>query len=111
MPPLTLILPEILLPAAAISSNLTLPLYTSYIKFTAFNNWPPYYPPLHPIAIAISFLLFKISDLAIVITSGFFYIATIPILFVLAKRLIDEKVATLASLRQSSHIVRNKIGF
>lgn len=81
-----------------ISSNLTLPLYTSYIKFTAFNNWPPYYPPLHPIAIAISFLLFKISDLAIVITSGFFYIATIPILFVLAKRLIDEKVAALASL-------------
>ncbi len=73
----------------------------SFIKFapkTIHGKWPPRFPPLYPFTIAISFLIFGVSDLSVALTSGFFFIATVPLLYNFAKTIFDERTARLSTV-------------
>ncbi len=80
------------------TSNTIMPGLISYAPKTEYQNWPAFYPLLHPILIGIFFILFGISSFSVILTSGFFYIATIPFLFLLAKRIYSEKIAVYSCL-------------
>lgn len=75
-----------------------MPTYTSYVPMTKFGNWPAIYPPLYPMMLALSFKIFGVSDTSAVLVNGFFFVATIPILYFLAKKVFNQKVATLTCI-------------
>lgn len=79
-----------------ISSNLTLPIHIPNIP--PQPPWPPYYPPLYPLLIALSYKIFGVSEYATVLVSGFFFILTTPIVFLIAKKIYNEKVAIASSI-------------
>lgn len=61
-------------------------------------GWPAYFGLLHPLAIVIFFLLFGINNFSLILSNGFFFILTLPLLFLLAKKVYNLKTAFLASL-------------
>lgn len=60
--------------------------------------WPINIPPLHITMIAFFFRLFGVSDSSVVWSSVFFFIATIPVLFLLTKKLFNRQAAFISSL-------------
>lgn len=81
-----------------LTSNAIMPGLISYTPKTSLDNWPTFYPPLYPLVISLFFLLFGVNSYSVIFTSGFFYLLSIPILFLLAKNVFNQKVAIYASL-------------
>jgi len=55
-------------------------------------------PPLQPLSLFISFKIFGMRDFAVILTSGFFYLAGAIALYFLGKKVFGELVGILASL-------------
>lgn len=60
--------------------------------------WPSLYPHFYPLVLSLGFLIFGISQVSSAATNGVFFLATLSFLFLLAKRLFNQKVAILSSL-------------
>jgi len=54
--------------------------------------------PLHPLVMAGFFSLFGISDFSAAMSSAWFYLLSVPMVFLLARRLFNNKIAWFASL-------------
>lgn len=54
--------------------------------------------PLYPLLVALSFKIFGITDLAVILTSEFFYLAGAVALYFLGKKIFGELVGFLAAL-------------
>ena len=80
------------------TSNITMPVYTNFVPQTKYGTWPAFYPPLYPLLIAASFKIFGVSNFSAVLVNGFFFVATIPLIYLLAKKLFAREVAILASI-------------
>lgn len=61
-------------------------------------GWPALVPHLYPLMVAIFFWFFGINDFSLALTSGFFFVLTIPFCYLLAKKLFNKEVACLACL-------------
>lgn len=55
-------------------------------------------PPLMPLAIAGSFLVFGVTDLSVILVSAVFFIALVIITYLLAEKLFGRLAGTIASL-------------
>lgn len=64
----------------------------------SMTPWPSLYPQFYPLILSLGFLVLGISENTSFAVNGFFYIATIPLLYLLAAKLFSKKVAILASL-------------
>ncbi len=76
-------------------------------KFVIHSNFPSgriegewlfYNSVLHVVFISIFFKLFGISDRSVILESTFFFILTLPILFLLAKKIFNQRVALISCL-------------
>ncbi|MGC8834367.1 MAG: ArnT family glycosyltransferase [Armatimonadota bacterium] len=56
------------------------------------------HPPLFTLALAIMFGAFGISDATVVLTSGLFFLLTIPVVYILARRLFGRRVALISTI-------------
>jgi 4-amino-4-deoxy-L-arabinose transferase-like glycosyltransferase len=54
--------------------------------------------PLHPLIMSVFFFIFGISDYSAAFSSAFLYLLSVPIIYLLGKKLFDEKVAWFSSL-------------
>lgn len=59
---------------------------------------PGNFRPFHIATVTLSFLLFGISDKSVIYVSILSFLLTVPILFRLAHRIYDERVATVSAL-------------
>jgi 4-amino-4-deoxy-L-arabinose transferase-like glycosyltransferase len=58
----------------------------------------PWVPPLFPLSLGLFFKIFSLNDLAVILTSGIFYLAGAITLFYLGKKIFGNLVGILASL-------------
>lgn len=56
------------------------------------------YPPFHPFVLSLFFRVFGIGNPSIAIENLFFYLATIPFVFYLGKKIFSEKAGIVASV-------------
>ena len=71
------------------------------VELAALGRFPAHdvqQPPSWPIILSVGFLIFGVSDIVIVLTSGFFHWLLIPLVYILAKKMFDEKVAVLSTV-------------
>jgi hypothetical protein len=55
-------------------------------------------PPFWPIILSLSFFIFGVSDLVIVLSSSFFYWLLIPLVYFLARKMFNERVALFSTV-------------
>lgn len=58
--------------------------------------WPSLYPPFYPLILALGFLIFGASENSSAFVNGFFFLATIPFIYLLATKLFNKGVALLS---------------
>lgn len=54
--------------------------------------------PLYPIILALNFLTFGPKDWVVALSSGFFYVATSPLIYLLGRRVFSHRVGLCASI-------------
>lgn len=74
------------------------PVFFVYPIPTLSFGWPSFYNYLHPLVVSVSFLIFGPSHSSLVLTNAFFYVLTLPLIFLLAKKLYNTKTAFLAGV-------------
>lgn len=74
------------------------PVFFVYPIPTLSFGWPSFYNYLHPLTVAISFLILGPSHFSLVLTNAFFYVLTLPLVFLLAKKLYNPQTAFLAGV-------------
>lgn len=65
---------------------------------TADKEWLINIPPLHANIIALLFRLFGTSDRMVIFLSNFFFLASVPLLFLIAKKIFNFRVAFFSGL-------------
>ncbi|MDP3998516.1 MAG: glycosyltransferase family 39 protein [bacterium] len=74
------------------------PVFFTYNIPTLSFGWPSFYNYLHPLTVAISFLILGPSHFSLVLTNAFFYVMTLPLVFLLAKKLYNTQTAFWAGV-------------
>lgn len=87
-----------LIAGKGLMSHFIQPNLLPFTKLLPAGVWPAYYLPLYPALIALSFVLFGIKDSSVVLVSGFFYVAIVPLLFCLVKKLFSQPHALLTTI-------------
>lgn len=77
--------------------------YTSSFSFTPFEppsqwGWRSSLPYIHTIFIALFYKIFDIGDLAVILESVFFFLAGVPLVYLIGKKLFNNRVALFSSL-------------
>lgn len=75
----------------------TLPLLLTYYPPSP-GPWPSPYPLLFPLTVAFSFLIFGISEFSSALINGLFFVAALPLIYLLAEKFFNKKVAVVSSL-------------
>lgn len=76
----------------------TLPQHLIYFPRPDKEFFYPQYPLIYPLTVAFSFSLLGISDFSVILSNLFFFLAAIPVIFFLAKRLFNQQVALAATV-------------
>ena len=61
-------------------------------------------PPLMPLAIFLSYLLLGVNDIAVIFTSGVFYLGLVLLTYLIGRKLFSKKVGLLAGLAVAGNI-------
>lgn len=76
----------------------TIPFFLGYLIPSVPFGWPPYHGPFFSLVAAIFFLFFGAHKFSLILANGFFFILTIPFVYLLAKKIYNSGVALLASV-------------
>lgn len=79
------------------ASNITYPIFLAKIPFS-LGPWPSPYPHFYPLALTLGFLIFGIAEISAAFLNGFFFVATLPFVYLLAKNFFKPQVAIWASI-------------
>lgn len=77
--------------------------YTSSFSFTPLEppsqwGWSSSLPYIHTIFIALFYKIFGVGDLAVILESTFFFIAGVPLVYLIGRKLFNSRVALFSSL-------------
>lgn len=78
-------------------SDSTLPLFFTYYPASS-GPWPSPYPLFYPLILALGFKILGSLQLSVVLVDGFFFVAAIPVIYLLARKIFDTKVAVISSI-------------
>lgn len=79
-------------------TNTTLPQHLIYFPQPDDKHFYPQYPLIYPSTVAVSFFLFGVSDFSVILSNLFFFLAAIPIVYLLAKQLFNQQIAFASSI-------------
>ncbi len=66
--------------------------------------YQPWIPPLMPLSLAIFFKIFGTSDFSVMLTSSFYYLLFLTVLFLIAQKIFGKLVAILTTIAVSANI-------
>ncbi|MBU0878424.1 MAG: glycosyltransferase family 39 protein [Candidatus Omnitrophica bacterium] len=81
-----------------LSTNFIYPEYFRYIGQLTQNKWYSYWPPLHSLFLAIGFFLFGTSDRAVMYVTGLFFLLSVWLVYLLARKIFNKEVAIFSCL-------------
>lgn len=74
------------------------PVFFVYPIPTLSFGWPSFYNYLYPLIVAIPFSILGPDHFSLVLTNAFFYVLTLPLVLLLAKKLYNTRTAFLAGV-------------
>lgn len=81
-----------------LTTNFIYPEYFRYISGSSSNIWYSYWPPLHSLFLTIGFFLLGASDHAAMCVTGLFFLLSVGLVYLLARKIFNKEVAFFSCL-------------